>query len=394
MEERRSLGVYIHIPFCVRKCLYCDFCSFPVGDAYKEEHIRRYFTALAEEITAVEPEVSGYSIDSIYIGGGTPTLPKASYIEALLCILYERLDITSDAEFTIECNPGTATYDTLSRYREAGINRLSIGLQSGNDSELATLGRIHSYDDLLRTYEAARRASFDDINIDLMRGIPGQSVGSFHETLERVCALGPEHLSVYSLIIEEGTPFAARYGEADTGDATGTYPALPSEDEEYAMSQDTEAVLAAAGYERYEISNYARDGHRCRHNIRYWERGDYLGLGLGAASLLEDGTLRFHNTTDLDTYIDCISDLDCIREDMEELSERARMEETMFLGLRMVEGVSIAAFAERFGRDIHEVYGDVLERNEREGLITSDGARIRLTPRGMEVANRVMAQFL
>ena len=219
-------------------------------------------------------------------------------------------------------------------------------------------------------------------------------MGSFHETLERVCALGPEHLSVYSLIIEEGTPFAARYGEADTGDATGTYPALPSEDEEYAMSQDTEAVLAAAGYERYEISNYARDGHRCRHNIRYWERGDYLGLGLGAASLLEDGTLRFHNTTDLDTYIDCISDLDCIREDMEELSERARMEETMFLGLRMVEGVSIAAFAERFGRDIHEVYGDVLERNEREGLITSDGARIRLTPRGMEVANRVMAQFL
>ncbi|MBQ7680353.1 MAG: radical SAM family heme chaperone HemW [Butyrivibrio sp.] len=392
-----SLGVYVHIPFCVRKCLYCDFLSFPAETSM----MRTYFDALLREIRAVAPDLQHDTVDTVFLGGGTPSLPAAEFIPPLLSCIRTELHIDPGAEISMECNPGTVTEEKLSLYHDAGINRLSIGLQSAEDAELAVLGRIHSLEDFLRTYAQARTAGFDNINIDLMRGIPGQTRASFRRSLEQVCHLRPEHLSVYSLIIEDGTPFGDRYGTAqgrrapEQGAAKqGTLPPLPSEEEELAMSADTEEVLAAAGYGRYEISNYARPGYACQHNLRYWRRADYIGFGLGAASLLGNGTQRFHNTNVLPRYLAEASDPSHIREDNETLSVRARMEETMFLGLRMTRGVSRTAFRAQFGVDLREVYDAVIRQNERDGLLTITPEYLCLTPRGLDISNYVMAQFL
>ena len=274
--NKRELELYIHIPFCARKCAYCDFLSF----AAPERVYRDYMDKLMEEICGQGPNFQEYRVSTIFVGGGTPSLLPADLIMELFATLHENFDISLDAEITMEANPGTLTMEKLEVYRQSGVNRLSIGLQSADDKELKYLGRIHSYDSFLKSYQRARQAGFQNINIDLMSALPGQDVHSWKNTLKKVMMLRPEHISAYSLIIEEGTLFYERFGEPQGSCACGaqtaaevaaraavmTLPDLPDEDTDREMYHLTREMMAAHGYERYEISNYAKKGYECRHN--------------------------------------------------------------------------------------------------------------------------------
>ncbi len=307
-------------------------------------------------------------------------------ISGLMEELRSAADILPDAEITIECNPGTANLEKLKVYREIGINRLSIGVQSADDEELTLLGRIHTWEDFLKVYRQAEAAGFTNINLDLMSALPGQTLTSWMNTLEKVLALTPQpvHLSVYSLILEEGTRFMEWEQQ---GKFCGRW-ALPSEELDREMAHETLVRLKAAGYHRYEISNFSKEGYECRHNCGYWKRREYLGLGLGAASLL--GAERFDNERDIKRYM-----ADPLEgRQSQKLTRREEMEETMFLGLRMVEGVSRKEFQDRFHVTLESTYGAVIEKNHRDGLLLSDEAGVRLTERGMDLSNYVMAQFL
>lgn len=388
--DKKPLSIYLHIPFCVRKCNYCDFLSFPKPHDVQ----KRYLKALANEIKSCRDELSGYRIETVFIGGGTPSVADAPALAEVLKTLYETAEVEEDAEITIEVNPGTVEEEKLRIYREAGINRLSIGLQSADNEELACLGRIHTFETFLDTYRQAVKTGFTNINVDLMSAIPGQTMESYVRTLEKVLALkpAPAHLSAYSLIIEEGTPFY----EGVEG--------LPDEDTEREMYQITDVILKKNGYHRYEISNYARDGYECRHNKVYWTRGEYLGFGIGAASLLQEK--RFHNTCDLDKYMEKYKEnrMDLTkgscREDFEVLTTEDAMEEFMFLGLRLTCGVSLDEFTRIFKRSVAEVYPGLLEKLEKDGLIylfpdaEKGEMRMALTDFGLDVSNRVMAEFL
>jgi oxygen-independent coproporphyrinogen-3 oxidase len=283
-------------------------------------------------------------------------------------------------EFTIEANPGTLDQEKLQLYRQYGVNRLSLGLQSTFSDDLKMLGRIHSFEDFLKSFSLAREAGFTNINVDLMSAIPGQTKARWQENLRRVAELGPEHISAYSLIVEEGTPFYEQ--ELD----------LPDEDTEYEMYEDTRRVLAGYGYAQYEISNYARQGAACRHNIGYWQRRDYLGLGLGAASLM-DGR-RFSNTCRMEEYLAGAGNPETLRREVQTLSTRDAMEEFMFLGLRMTEGVSEEKFRQQFHRELKEVYGDVLLRYETSGHLIHEGDTYRFSSEGIHVSNWILSDFL
>ncbi|MDE7197613.1 MAG: radical SAM family heme chaperone HemW, partial [Lachnospiraceae bacterium] len=285
-EKMRELSIYIHIPFCVRKCLYCDFLSAS-ADAGKMES---YVNLLLREIKEQSLFYGDHRVISIFLGGGTPSLLPAEAAGRILGQIRENYPVAADAEITMECNPGTVTAEKLGNYAAHGINRLSLGLQSTEDEELARIGRIHSYRDFLETYTLAREAGFRNINIDLMAALPGQSVGSYRRTLERVVKLSPEHISAYSLILEEGTPLYVNQSRY----------IFPTEDEDREMYALTGKYLAKAGYQRYEISNYARDGFACRHNRVYWRRGDYVGFGLGASSMVEN--VRWRNPKEHEAY--------------------------------------------------------------------------------------------
>lgn len=393
--ERKPLSIYVHIPFCVRKCAYCDFLSAPASS----ETMGNYVNLLCGEIEKKAVCYPGYQVKTVFFGGGTPTVLKAEQLENILCKLNECFSISGNPflsryeaerpEITLECNPGTADWDGLRRLREAGFNRLSIGLQSARNEELRTLGRIHTWEDFLETYRLARKVGFQNINVDLMAALPGQRVESYVNSLERVTELAPEHISAYSLMIEEGTPFYERYGEAEEQrerDGEDREHLLPSEEEEREMYELTRDVLARNGYRRYEISNYARPGCECRHNITYWRRGDYLGLGLGAASLV--GDRRFSNAGDLKDYEKGL------RREERRLSVQEQMEEFMFLGLRLTDGVTSGEFQDSFHVPIETVYGTVLRKLESQGLLTREGERIFLTGRGIDVSNMVFAEFL
>ena len=301
-KNKRPLGLYLHFPFCVRKCRYCDFLSFPSDEAGREIYLER----LKEEIKARGAIYQDYNIETLFIGGGTPSLMTGQQLTELLDTVRASFHVSPVGEWTMECNPGTTDAETLRIYRNAGINRLSFGLQSMNDEELKYLGRIHTAKQFAENYQAARRVGFENINIDLMSALPGQTTASWMDTLNKAAAFEPEHLSAYSLIIEEGTPFWDLYGDDRSGEANAdgiiadggagqqgkaAIPALPDEDSERQMYHLTKRILAEKGYERYEISNYARKGFECRHNLIYWQRKDYLGLGLGAASMV--GNRRF-----------------------------------------------------------------------------------------------------
>ena len=403
MMNKKKLEIYVHIPFCAKKCAYCDFLSFPGNMRMRRE----YTDKLLEEIRIQSSFVREYQVDTIFLGGGTPSVLDVTDITAIMGTLKEHYDIAPDAEITIEVNPGTVKMEGLVAYREAGINRVSMGLQSADDTELRYLGRIHTYDEFLKSFQRVRMAGFTNVNVDLISAIPGQTPESWRNTLKKTAMLKPEHISAYSLIVEEGTPFYDRYGghvEMESYEMSPeerrrlmALPALPDEDTEREMYYMTRNCLAEQGYERYEISNYARPGFECRHNVGYWTGTEYLGLGLGASSYLEG--CRFHNTSDFQSYVSAHFDdeaefCQALRQDMEQLSVKSKMEEFMFLGLRLTRGVSVEGFITRFGQSIRNVYGGVIDKLEREGLLEHKNGYYHLTERGLDLSNYAMSLFL
>lgn len=398
----KALELYIHIPFCVKKCLYCDFLSAPAGKEQQEEYVE----GLCQQIRTYGELAKAYHIVSVFIGGGTPSILEGEQITGILEAVYDTFTVDAGAEITIEMNPGTVTEEKLKAYKEGGINRMSIGLQSAKNEELQMLGRIHTFEEFLDTYRLARETGFDNINIDLMSAIPGQTLKGWEETLRKTAKLRPEHISAYSLIIEEGTPFYEKYGdrnaderyeedrgadeelrdEESTSDATAVSESigearrkgikeLPGEEEERQMYWQTKEILGEYGYHRYEISNYALPGYECRHNLGYWNRTEYLGIGTGAASLIDHRRWNYG-------------------EEPKKLSRTEEMEECMFLGLRKTEGVSKERFAAEFECSMESVYKEVLKKMCKLGLMEDTGGFVRLTKRGIDVSNGVMCEFL
>lgn len=385
MEKQKNLELYIHIPFCKKKCAYCDFLSAPANETVQTQYIQ----SLLAEIEEKAPFYANYQISTIFIGGGTPSILRAGLILNIMETVHRVFHVKKDAEITIECNPKTVSFEKLLFYQKAGINRISIGLQSTENAELEELGRIHTYEDFLESYDLIRKAGFSNVNIDLMSALPYQTIESYEKTLQRILRLQPEHISAYSLIIEEGTPFYEIYEADEILREQGKVPrVLPSEETERAMYEMTKELLKQHGYFRYEISNYAKKGYECKHNIGYWTRENYLGLGLGSASLVEEK--RFSNTRELKKYLSG----DFSVENQEILDKNARMEEFMFLGLRLTKGVSQAEFLKQFGFSIENIYGEVLNKLQCEGLLAKKKGNLFLTEQGLDVSNYVMAQFL
>lgn len=403
------MELYIHIPFCVKKCAYCDFLSFPADGKTQQAYIQ----ALLKELDFYGKKYRDRVITTIYIGGGTPSWLSEDEIRAVMGQVTKSFQLARDAEVTIECNPGTITDQKFMVYRQIGINRLSIGLQSAHNEELKILGRIHTWEQFLKTYEMARKHGFSNINIDLMSSLPGQTPEIFADSLYKVLRLKPEHISAYSLIIEKGTPFYDLYKfDAVKQKAGMQTESLPTEDEEYQTTKLTQQILRQEGYHWYEISNFAKPGYECRHNIGYWQRADYLGVGIGAASLIDN--IRYSNTSDIYAYM---KEVECLREGLfqnvgengnsldevpavnlhvsaEQISRNAQMEEFMFLGLRMIEGVYRDDFTKAFGIPIEVVYGEILEQLQAEELLQKREGRIYLTDKGLDLNNYVISKFL
>ena len=372
---RRDLELYIHIPFCVKKCAYCDFLSGPAN----KETIEEYVQALIREIKSVESMKEMYQVVTIFVGGGTPSVLEGEQIERIFEAIRERFGLDDESEITIEANPGTVTREKMQAYKRAGINRISFGLQSANNEELKKLGRIHTYEEFLESYMLAREEGFDNINIDLISAIPNQTVESWKSTVDKILKLQPEHISAYSLIVEEGTPFEKMYGEDGSKKEE-----LPSEEEERMIYQKTKEWLKEAGYKRYEISNYAKKGYACRHNLGYWERKEYLGLGLGASSLI--GNVRFQNTSEMKIYLQCADNEEKRIENREVLTKEEELEETIFLGLRKMQGI--------LKREVESFCGEQIEKMICQGFLEEKEGRIRLTDKGIDISNYVFAEIL
>lgn len=377
---KKDLGLYIHIPFCVKKCEYCDFLSWNA----EEEERQQYVAALLSEIESYREFAKGYRVSTIFIGGGTPSVLLPKQMEDILQKIYEIFELERRAEITIEVNPGTVDEEKLQCYKENGVNRLSMGLQSVKDEKLRLLGRIHTYQEFVESYELARKAGFDNISIDLISSVPGQTLQEWKEELETAAAQNPEHISVYQLIIEEGTPFYEKYAEHPE--------LLPDEETSREIYLLTGKFLKEAGYEQYEISNYAKPGKESRHNLKYWERGDYLGLGLGAASMVRN--IRMSNTKDMRTYLERCDKPKTMREDVQFLEEPRQMEEFMFLGLRKTRGVSKKEFKRIFGREMDMVYEKALHKCLENGMLLEHKDRIFLSEEGTLLSNMVLSEFL
>lgn len=378
MMRNKKLGIYIHIPFCARKCYYCDFLSAPETRETKE----RYLSLLDREMQLYKEIVSAREADTLFIGGGTPSFLETDLTDKLLCSVKKWIPSENLKEFTIECNPNSVTEEKLNLYKEAGVTRISLGMQSACDEELKKLGRLHSVKEFEKTYELVRKHGFERVNIDVMAAIPGQTIESYKHTLEYVVGLSPEHISSYSLIIEEGTPFYEKYRENPPVD----------EDTDRQMYDLTKEILGRHGYHRYEISNYAKEGQECIHNLKYWQGGDYLGLGLGAASCMEHE--RWSNVRGLTDYEDRICCGQKPVEYTEELGEEEQKAEFMFLGLRCMEGVSAERFEKKFHQSVEERYGKVLHKYENMGLMRFMNGNWQLTEQGIDVSNHIFADFL
>lgn len=396
--KKDGLSLYIHIPFCVRKCLYCDFLSFSASNSKKQDYVK----ALVNELTAWEEvlkeKLAGMDklyFKTVFAGGGTPTCLEPSMLLEILQAVNKYTD--ENTEFTIEANPGTITDSHISIFKEEGINRVSLGLQSAQDRELKKLGRIHTYREFCNSYNKLQKAGFGNINIDIMAGIPGQDIPSYKDTLEKVAALAPAHISVYSLIVEPGTEF---YKMQEQGGLD-----IADEDTDRHMYNLAKEILGRNGYNRYEISNYSKEGMECLHNITYWTGGNYLGTGLGASSYI-NGT-RFTGTMDFNKYTCIFKDRaeqgmaenqvqKNIGTNYENLSVKNQMEEFMFLGLRMCKGVSKSAFMDRFGVSMDKVYGNVIKHFLQNQLLAEDvnSGRIYLTERGIDISNYVLSDFI
>lgn len=439
----KNISLYIHIPFCVRKCHYCDFLSAPCDDETRQTYVE----VLCTEIQQRAEQFKDKKVDTIFFGGGTPSILSIEQTKQIVSTIRKYFQILPDAEISMEMNPGTVDRKKLETYKKLGINRLSIGLQSADNEELKILGRIHTWEDFLKTWKMVREVGFDNVNIDLMSALPGQTLEGYEETLRKVLALKPEHISAYSLIVEEGTLFyewfesnngKEKQGGADKGRQQIEYSEqilrdvmnkkIPDEITDRRMYELTKKLLEEQGYYRYEISNYALKGYECKHNIGYWKRKEYLGLGLGAASLLFIDTqvqqkkddrepikkasddsvvnnVRCTNITDLHTYLSVANgkneqeekDADCKWiEEQTKLSVTDQMEEFMFLGLRMMEGVSPEEFEEQFGKTLQEVYGEQLEKLEKQELLifNEETKKYALTLQGIDVSNQVFVEFI
>ena len=376
-------GVYVHIPFCVKKCNYCDFLSY----ASDEDTKKKYIAALVNEIKSLEPD--NRPVASVFIGGGTPSCIDERHIAAVMEALHDKFRFADNAEVTIECNPETLTRTKAGIYIDSGINRISFGLQSTDNATLKLLGRIHTYEKFVESFMCAREAGFNNINIDMMAALPGQGMDSYMEGLAKAVSMNPEHISAYSLIVEEGTQLY---------DNLSHYPELPDEDVEREMYHGTLDYLTRMGYKRYEISNYARPGFESRHNCSYWELTDYIGTGLGASGYYKG--YRYTNTADMKEYIRCAAEgipgHACERH---KETTNDMMEEFMFLGLRKMNGVSYDEFQKIFGCDIKSIYAKEIENNCHNGLLCEyvnegGGVSLRLTERGIDISNTVMADFM
>lgn len=385
MENKKELGIYIHIPFCERKCDYCDFLSAPADRGTKAAYVE----ALLKEIRSCGEWAKEYLVSTVFIGGGTPTSLDEDEIPRIMEALKEVFRIPDSSlkaavpalEATVEMNPGTVDRQKLLKLKEAGINRISMGLQSADNGDLKLLGRIHTFQSFLENYRLARELGFHNINVDLMSSLPGQTLEGWMDVLQKAVSLKPEHISAYSLIIEEGTPFYERYARVPV-----------NEELERTMYWQTAEYLKAQGYGHYEISNYALEGRECRHNISYWIRKNYLGIGLGASSMIDN--VRFHNEEVLEKYMLEAGTWGSLQRERQEIGRSQQMEEFMFLGLRLKKGINREEFYSLFGERIEEVYGDVLKRSEKDGLLTGKDGRIYLTDRGIDLSNTVMARFL
>lgn len=378
--KKKNLELYIHIPFCIRKCAYCDFLSFTSTLKERTEYVK----ALLVEIEQYREVANSYRITSIFIGGGTPSILEPDLMICIMEKLKDIFQISKSAEISVEVNPGTMTLEKAKVYKNLGINRVSIGLQATSDEELRMLGRIHDYQEFLETYEYVKNSGIHNINIDLISAIPKQTVASWTETLNRVIALNPTHISAYSLIIEEGTKFHDSFREYEEF--------IPEEDAEREMYYITKEKLEAAGYVRYEISNYAKDGYECQHNLGYWERKDYLGIGLGAASLLNN--VRYTNESEMEQYIHKCSENKSVHIEKTVLSIQEQMEEFMFLGLRKMEGIRIPTFREEFGVELWTMYGTQLDELIGKELLEVEYDSVKLTELGIDVSNYVLSEFV
>ncbi len=401
---RLIMELYVHIPFCVRKCLYCDFLSFAADREQKEKYVDAVIKELGS-FSGLLKSMSGF--DTAFIGGGTPSVLDNDLSGKLLAAVSETL--SDGTEFSIECNPGTVDAEKLRLYRRYGVNRLSIGLQSANDRELAAIGRIHNLATFMKTYEAAREAGFENINADIMSGLPGQSLGDWENTLRTVGELELRHISAYSLIIEPGTPFYDMYGTKTDKKSEGILP-LPDEDVEREMYHMTSRILSEYGFHRYEISNFAKEGSECRHNLGYWKNEEYLGVGIGASSFVRAGAgildtsdnvrtkhfIRYKNIEDINEYISKVMNgrFDEIRTEREEVDPAGAEEEFIILRMRLSEGILKEEYKERFGNDFDEKYADRIRRFAEWGFLNDTPERICFTEEGFDISNTILAEMI
>ncbi|MCI5194976.1 MAG: radical SAM family heme chaperone HemW [Candidatus Electrothrix sp. AW5] len=377
-----SLGLYFHIPFCLRKCPYCSFYSL----AGRTDIHQRYAEAISRQLLLYAKKYQNKlrPLTSIFFGGGTPTLLPPQTLSRLLVECLEQFAVANQAEISIEVNPATVAGNSLDILRQAGFNRLSIGVQSLHDKELRQLGRPHTVADALETVQLARRAGFENINLDLMYGLPGQKLQSWQRTLEDALELEPTHLSLYELTIEEGTPFAFLEEQGQL--------VLPTEDTVLLMLEETQQALMQAGFQRYEISNYAQPGYQCQHNINYWQNGEYLGLGAGAVAFFNK--TRCTVIADAEQYCERLEHGEELWQDREKLDQEAAFRETVIMGLRMTAGVSLTDITERFGINTEAYYSETLHRLIRQGLLHIVQDQLQLTAQGFLLANTVMAELV
>ena len=377
IRNMKELGIYVHIPFCKRKCAYCDFISF----SGKARLIEKYVEALKREINEYKISKEDYVVKTIYFGGGTPSFIESKYTVEILEAIKEKFNISKNAEITIEINPGTVTEEKLKDYYEVGINRISFGLQSTNSQLLKLVGRIHSYSSFLEGYNLAKKIGFKNINVDLMIGLPVQTLKDVQKDVSRIIELDPEHISVYSLIVEEGTRIEEKIKNKELY--------LPSEKLERKMYWEVKKKLEEAGYIHYEISNFAKTGYESKHNLSCWNQEEYLGFGLAAHSYFNN--VRYSNTDDFEEYFDWPENSKIIHERQ---TDEDRQKEFMLLGLRKIEGVAISDFKNKFIENPIYLYRKTLNKLVTQGLIEVDIDSIKLTNRGIDLANLVWEEFV
>lgn len=372
----KKAALYIHIPFCKQKCLYCDFKSF----ANIEGLMGDYIDALIKEIADA---AKGYKIRSLFIGGGTPSYLDEKSLEKLMKAI-KLLDYEDNAEKTIECNPGTVSENKFKIIKNGGINRLSFGLQSTNNELLEKIGRIHTYEEFKENYYLARKLGFDNINVDMMFGLPNQKLEDYEESLREITKLSPDHISAYSLIIEEGTPFYNMYNK--------DLLILPDEDEEREMYRKGKEILRKSGYHQYEISNYAKDNKECFHNEVYWKCEEYIGTGIAASGFVDER--RYRNIANIKEYIERINKNQSVIEEEYKNTEKDDIEEFMFMNLRMIRGIDENEFKRRFHKDVDDIYKEVIDKHIKNKLLKRENGRIFLTDKGIEVSNYVMSDMI